>query len=76
MTGHYHIGKHHLNVLTTPIVVISNVVLPFNFLLVEAPPNPLPNCFIDLISIPLLITSMVGKIIVSTSMVVISTSSD
>ncbi len=61
---------------TTLVIVVGNVVFPFNFLPVETPPNPLPNFFADPISIPLLTISMVSTTIVSTLVVIIPTSSD
>jgi hypothetical protein len=58
------------------VVAIGNVELPFNFLRAKTSHNPLPNFVANAINIPLLTTSMVDTITVSTHVVVIPTSSD
>ncbi len=76
MSSHYRIRKTILGVPTTLVVGVSSVKFQLKFLIIETPPNSLPNFAIDPISIPLLITSMLGTTIVSTPMVVILASSD
>ncbi len=76
MSSHYRIRKTILGVPTTLVVGVSSVKFQLKFLIVETPLNSLPNFTIDPISIPLLITSMLGTTIISTPMVVILASSD
>ncbi len=37
---------------TTPVVVVGSTELQLKFLLVKTPPDPLPNCTTNPISIP------------------------
>jgi len=57
--------------LTIQVVAVGNSELQLKFLLAKTPLNLLPNFVADLISIPFVITSMLGITIVSTPMVVI-----
>jgi hypothetical protein len=46
--------------LTTPVLAVGNAKLRFKFLIVETPPNPLPNFVANPISIPLLTIKISG----------------
>ncbi len=60
----------------TPIVVVGSVKLRLKFLIIEIPPNPLPNFAIDAINTSLLTTFMLGATTFPTPMVVIHAPSD
>ncbi len=62
--------------LTTSVVAIGSAELQFKFLIAETPPDLLPNFAIDLISTPLLTTSILGPTIFSTFALIIHAPSD
>ncbi len=61
---------------TTLVVVGNSVKLQLKFLIAKTPPNPLPNFAVNLISTPLLTTSMMSATTISTLVVVILAPSD
>jgi len=61
---------------TTPVVIVDSGQLRLKFITTETPLDLLPNFDVDPINTPLLTPSMLGKITVSTPMVVIHASND
>ncbi len=66
MSSRYWISKHHLRYANNSNNNVGSVKLRLRFLIVETPPDPLPNFVVDPISTPLLTTSMLSAVTVST----------